>query len=68
LSTRTSPATTRSTRSPRDQSAEVRFGLYPPVQAEPTHSSDPSSKNWCFHTGRRSLMVSTSRAQVANAA
>ena len=37
-------------------------------QAEFTHSSVPSAKNWCFHTGSRSLMVSTSSAQVSNAA
>jgi resuscitation-promoting factor RpfA len=29
-------------------------------QAEPTHSSVPSAKNWCFHTGNCALMASTS--------
>ena len=38
------------------------------AHAEPTHSSDPSEKNWCFHTGSRALMASTSVAQVSNAA
>jgi len=37
-------------------------------QADPTHSSEPSAKYWCFHTGSRALTVSTSRAHVSNAA
>ena len=37
-------------------------------QAESTHSSEPSAKNWCFHTGSRALTLSTSRAHVSNAA
>ena len=37
-------------------------------QAEFTHSSEPSTKNWCFHTGSRALTVSTRRAHVSNAA
>ena len=37
-------------------------------QADPTHSSEPSAKNWCFHTGSRALTVSTSSAHVSNAA
>src|SRR6202023_3929289 len=38
------------------------------AHADPTHSSDPSEKNWCFHTGSRALMASTSLAHVSNAA
>ena len=50
-----------------DVLAAVRRGI-DPRYAEPTHSSLPSAKNWCFHTGSRSLMASTSCAQVSNAA
>ncbi|SKU75045.1 Uncharacterised protein [Mycobacteroides abscessus subsp. abscessus] len=30
-------------------------------QAEPTHSSVPLAKNWCFHTGSAAFTSSTRR-------
>lgn len=30
-------------------------------QADPTHSSLPSAKNWCFHTGSAAFTSSTRR-------
>ena len=78
--TRRDPPAPRPLRTTADAGSAGRSRWYPPAplparlelrgvrQAEPTHSSVPSAKNWCFHTGSRALTVSTSSAHVSNAA